>query len=220
MLPFTLLFVIVLAVGGLVSAIVYVDYRQEKKRTEKLQAVASGMGLGFTPQTHAETLGAFTGFQLFSHGRAKKITNLIEGEANDTQVQIFDFRYTTGGGNNSHTWKQTVITFRSSKLNLPSFSLRPETIFHKIGAMFGYQDIDFDTHPDFSRQYLLRGASEEAIRGLFHEGVLCFFDEHPGLCTEGNHDRLIFYRASKRVEPENIRTFMEEGFKVAGLFMK
>jgi len=220
MSPFLLVSAAVLAVLGLALALIVVNARLEKKRVEAMQRAAREMGLAFAPKGDDATFGLLSGFHLFSHGHAKKITSLMLGEVSDMEVRIFDYTYTTGSGKNSHTFRQTVIAFRSPKLALPAFSLRPENLFHKIGALFGYQDIDFDTHPQFSKHYLLRGNDEEAIRSTFHDGVLEFFDENRGLCTEGSGPTLIFYRAAQQVEPEAIRSFMEEGFKVAGLFMK
>jgi hypothetical protein len=220
MSPFLLAATVFLAVLGLALALIVVNARLEKKRVEAMQRAAREMALAFAPKDDGATFGLLSGFHLFSQGHAKKITSLMLGEVSDMEVRIFDYTYTTGSGKNSHTFRQTVIAFRSPKLALPAFSLRPENLFHKIGALFGYQDIDFETHPQFSKHYLLRGSDEEAIRSTFHDGVLEFFDENRGLCTEGSGPTLIFYRAAEQVEPEAIRTFMEEGFKVAGLFMK
>ena len=55
----------------------------------------------------------------------------------------FDYRYTTGSGKNSHTYRQTVVFFRSPEVDLPQFELKPQSFLHGIGKLFGYQDIDF-----------------------------------------------------------------------------
>jgi len=142
----------------------------------------------------------------------------MNGCVNEIDVSIFDYRYITGSGKNSHMWRQTVILFQSSQLQLPSFVLRPENVFHKIGSTFGYQDINFDSYPIFSKQYLLRGADEKAIRKIFKNKVLGYYDEHKSLSTEGDGDKLLFYRHSKRVSPQNIKIFQKEGFEVLKLF--
>ena len=118
---------------------------------------------------------------------------------------------------------QTVIWFRSTQLSLPSFVMRPEHVFHKIGSAFGYQDIDFEsnrTAADFSKKYLLRGGDEHAIRSLFKDNVLDFFATHPGkLVLEGRDERLILYRPMQLIRPENISVFLEEGLEVFRLFV-
>ena len=219
MSPLILVPAVILIGISLAVAIGFVSLRLEKKRTDAMEQAAREMGLTFYPKDDASTFALVSQFHLFSQGHAKKITSVMHGEVSDMEVRIFDYTYTTGSGKNAQTSRQTVICFRSAKLDLPSFSLRPENLFHKIGALFGYQDIDFDTHPVFSRHYLLRGSDEEAIRDAFDEGVLGFYEEHDGFCTEGSGPTLIFYRAAQRAKPESIRAFMEKGFKVAGHFM-
>ncbi len=85
-------------------------------------------------------------------------------------------------------------------------------MFHKIGSAFGYQDIDFASHPTFSKQYLLRGSDEMAVRNTFSDDLLAYFEQRKGLSAEGDGDRLVFYRISKRVPPKDISSFMEQGF--------
>ena len=91
-------------------------------------------------------------------------------------------------------------------------------MFHKIGQAFGFQDIDCDSHPDFSKQYLLRGPDEPAIRALFTSEVLAAFESLHRVSVEASGDRLIFYRARKRIDPDDIQSFMEERFRVFELF--
>jgi hypothetical protein len=65
---------------------------------------------------------------------SRSISNVFSGMFNDIPVMVMDYKYTTGGGKSSHTWQQTVLTFESDKLLLPSFFLRPENLFDKIGG--------------------------------------------------------------------------------------
>ena len=206
---------VLLAVGLLAWS-----YLAEKRRTEKMTLAAADLGLAFHPTGAPALIDELASFHLFSQGRSKKIKNMLHGETGAVDVALFDYQYTTGGGKNSHTSHQTVAYFRSPNLDLPQFVLRPENVFHKIGGVLGYQDIDFDSHPRFSAHYLLRGASEPQIRRLFTDDVLTFFESQTGLSAEGSHDRLIFYRAGKRVDPDRVRPFFEEGFNVYALFAR
>jgi hypothetical protein len=129
-----------------------------------------------------------------------------------------DYKYTTGGGRSSHTWYQTVLAIESDKLRLTRFVLRPENIFDKIGSVFGKKDINFETAPVFSKRYILRGNNEESIRSLFNEGLLQYYEQHLGLSTEGDGTKLIYYRTSKRVPPDKIQFFLQEGYDLFNLF--
>jgi hypothetical protein len=129
------------------------------------------------------------------------------------EVGILDYQYTTDG-EDSQTLKQTVVSIRSPLLDLPDFSLQPEHFLHKFVQVLGYQDIDFESNPGFSKAFLLRGSDEARIRAVFDDEVLELFERTTGVCVEGDGDRLIYFRSGKRVEPTNIRSFMDEGFKV------
>ena len=203
---------------GVVLAILLVVHHLEKKRSAALQAQAQGMNFTFEAKPDQGLLGALGGFHLFSQGHSKKVFNLMEGRSQDIDLRIFDYTYTVGGGKNSQTFKQTVALFQSDPLRLPGFALRPEHFFHKIGSAFGFKDIDFDEHPQFSSKYLLRGADEDAIRALFDDQIMGYYEAHEGLSTEGERDVLLFYRQSKRPKPEELHTFMEDGFAVFAIF--
>ncbi len=101
---------------------------------------------------------------------------------------------------------------------LPVFILRPENLFDKIGSAFGKKDINFETSPLFSKRYLLRGDDEASIRRIFNEWTLQYYEQHPGLSTEGDGQKLIYYRVSKSVTPDKIESFLQEAYEIYGLF--
>lgn len=139
---------------------------------------------------------------------------MIQGETDEVALGVFDYRYTTGSGKNSHTYRQTVAFCRSPEMDLPQFELRPQSFFHGIGKLFGYQDIEFQSHPKFSKAFLLRGTSETAVRKLFTADLLAFCETKPQVSIEGHGHDLVFYRSSKRVKPEQFRDLMSEGLAV------
>lgn len=209
-------FISFVGIVGLIVTSVLLSWLYERKRTQDLKALATSLKFSFSAADNG-VLGKMGIFPLFAQGRSQKASNIMQGRANDIDVIIMDYQYTTGSGKNSHTWRQTVIAIRSPLLNLPSFTLRPENVFHKIGAVFGYQDIDFASHSAFSKRYLLQGDDENAVRALFTDALLSHYDQSKGLSTESDGDMFIFYRASKRVPPKGIMAFMQEGFSLFGL---
>ncbi len=198
----------------LVGGIVYLCWRYEVKRTERLHEIANDLGLPFFPKGDHTIIDRLDRMHLFSQGRSKKLKNMLHGESNNVEVAIFDYRYTVGSGKNSNTYHQTVIYFRSPQLKLPQFDLRPEGFWHKIGSAFGYQDIDFASHPQFSRAYLLRGENEANIRAFFDEELLSFFETQKKISVEARGDQLVFYRQQKRIKPDEVQDFLQDGFQV------
>jgi len=211
---------------GIVFLIIFVGllilnfWRMGKKRTEQLALISAELKLNFFPKGSTSLFERLKPFHLFSQGRFRKIKNLMEGEANKVELAIFDYQYTIGGGEHSQTNRQSILFFRSPKLHLPNFNLRPENVFHKIGGAFGYKDIDFEAHPIFSKKYLLRGDDEASIRGLFNNALLNLIQSQQKISIEGSGDQLIFYRHRNRVKPEEVESFMEEGFQVFGQFLR
>lgn len=201
-----------------VGAIIYFNYRSQRKRAEAMARIAGDLKLAFTSEGDETVMSEHAALHLFMQGRSRKVRNLIRGTVRDRHVSIFDYRYTVGGGKHQHTYSQTVVSLQPQGRNLPTFTMRPENVLHKLGSMMGYQDIDFEISPGFSKKYLLRGPDDAAIRGVFTSRVLTFFESEPGLCVEADGRKLIVYRHSVRVKPELLRESVEKSVRIAGLF--
>lgn len=209
---------IIIGIVAFVGLIIFIAWFCDKKRSEALQAIASALNFSFERKDDGSLLPMYNNFDLFSKGRSKKISNIMHGNSGDMDITIMDYQYTVGGGKNSSTYTQTLIVVQSRYLLLPPFALSPENIFHKIGAIFGYKDIDFSSHPEFSKQYLLRSDDEDSVRETFTDELLKFYEKNKGLSTESDHDRFIYYRANKRISPKDIQAFLQEGINLYGLF--
>ena len=97
---------------------------------------------------------------------------------------------------------------------LADFVLAPENVFHRIGGLFGYQDIDFEESPEFSSRYLLRGADETAIRGAFGSDRLAFFGGEAGWTVESRGGHIGVYRSGKRCKPDDLHDFLMRAERV------
>jgi hypothetical protein len=217
-MPPYVIYIVMATMLAVMGALWYFAHKAEKQRTEAWRQEAERMGFEFAAAPGLSILGRFPGFQLFAHGDSKAVKNLLRGQASGLEVTVFDYSYVTGSGKSRHTWSQTVITFEFAEPNLPKFSLRPESVWDKIGEWFGYRDIDFDSHPRFSKSYVLRSEDDEGVRQYFAPHVLEYYEESPGVCTEASGGRLVYYRVSTKIAPTEVRTFMDEGFRVLALF--
>ena len=212
--------IVILAGAFFIAVVVQLFLRYERKRSEALQLKASTLDFSYTNKAELEEIGAAGQFHLYKMGRRKRIRNLMMRGSNDVQTRIYDYQFTTGGGQSSHTYNQTVFQFESGALHLPAFSLRPENIFHKIGESLGYRDIDFESYPEFSNKYLLKGDDEEAIRKLFKQEVITRFEAEKGLIVEGRGRLMICYRSGKRVKPDDLWTVYESMQTLARIFIR
>jgi len=210
-------FLIFAGIVAVVGIIVWAAWFYEKKRSEALEHIASSLHFSFKRKCDNSLIINHHHFDLFKKGRAQKVSNLMSGNSGDMNISIADYRYTVGSGKNSTTYSQTILIVQSAHLHLPPFSLCPENFLHKIGGIFGYKDIDFTSHPQFSKQYLLRGENEDAVRETFNDDVLAFYEKDKALTTEGRNDEFIYYKAAKRVSAKEIQNFLQQGINLYGL---
>ena len=212
------IFILVLAPIILVVMIVYWS---EKKRREELKKAAGRMGYSFNPDADNNLLSSLNILKLFSKGYGRKAYNIIKGEMDRIHWTVFDYRYTVGGGRSSTTYSQTVASAQLNGSNLPSFSLGPESFFHKLGDILGYKDIDFKSSPVFSGRYLLKGPDEASVRKLFTPEILTFFENRKDIINiEAAGSRIIIYRNNKKVNPDGLRPFISEASKIARMLAK
>lgn len=214
-LPFIIFGVIIAIVIGAVVAV----HRYEKKRTDTITAIAEELGLTFTPSGDAGLQSRLGKFGLLSQGRARKLWNALVGETDEVRLAIFDYKYTIGTGKHSHTHKQTVAAIESNSLQIPPFSMRPESLFDAVGGMLGFQDIDFDDHPEYSKMFVLKSPEEQAVRDFFDTPILDFFAGKKGISVEAFAGQMIFYRGNRRAKPEELKQLLADAYEVYGLFV-
>jgi hypothetical protein len=191
---------------------------KERERTRSLGMSAAQLGWKFAAIAPLNMISGLESLALCNEGHEKHIKNFMYGEASGTKAAVFDYVYVTGYGKNRQTYTQSVVYLEPRDLNLPYFSLRPESFVLKIFTAFGYQDIDFGQRPEFSRQYILRGQDEPAIRRMFNDGLLAFYESNPGTCTDGGGNQLLIFRGGHRFQPAEIQSYIGLALSVAKLF--
>lgn len=196
-----------------------------KKRKKELKQLAEAMNFTFDDEFTDEDdtlLRSLNHLALFRQSRSQGAWNVMRGQTDDVAVTIMDHRYSSGSSSSGKTRnvsEQTVIVFQSDRLSLSSFTLRPQDLAHKIStAVLGYQDINFEDHRAFSKQYHLHGNDEESIRQLFNENVLAYFEQHGKLMADGSGDSLVLCRLRKTVTAKDIKSLLAQGFEVFNLF--
>jgi hypothetical protein len=212
-MPTALVFFVGLVILITVGAIFI--WRKEKERTEALRRVAQAAGLTFKPAADLAEVRALGDVQLYARGNSRQATNLMTGRVGDQQVAVFDYRYTIGSGKGRYTTIQTVVLLPSVKDSLPDLQMAPENPLIKIAEALGYQDIDIESAPEFSRRYILRGADEAAIRAALHPGATSYFAGHEGWTVEVQSGTVGIYRADIRPKPADMRTFIEDACAAA-----
>jgi hypothetical protein len=211
-----LLLILVAASGLMIAGAGMVMARRARQQhAESMRLAARRQGWGYREEVPLDAVPDLERFELFGRGTSRQLRHLMTSPADETRAVVFEYSYTVSSGKSTHTYRQTVFYATSDRLALPSFSLRPENFFHRVAAAFGYQDIDLEGHPEFSRLFLLRGDDEAAVRAAFNDRVATFFERRPGMCAAGYGRELLYWRPGRRVAPEALRGFIGEGYELA-----
>lgn len=209
---------VIAAVAALIGGVGFWNNKQERWRALEMLAVAQRLGWAAEAHPPLTILPDPSRFELFTAGWRQQIRNYAAGERDGRRVAVFDYTYVMGAGRSRSTWRQTVVHVRSDALALPAFVLRPEHVHHKVGALFGYQDIDLEADERFSDRYLLRGTDEAAIRARFTPEVRAHYDRDPRLCTEGCGVDLFIWRTSRLARPEDVSTLIDDALELTARF--
>ena len=153
---------------------------------------------------------------LFQNVDDTRARNVMAGPLAGAEALVFDYTYNTrriDPEKSSSSVSQTVAVFRFRGRALPVFELSVAG-FLKPGG----QDLDFASHPLFSKRFRLRGDDETAVRNLFDPRVLDFFErlrEDFNQTIESAGEYVVVYRGARRVKPEAVKAFVEEATAVA-----
>jgi hypothetical protein len=211
----------ILAVFALVLGIIIFSLRRAKQSTAsralQMQALANNMKWPFYPFVALNSLPNAARFQLFVNRynhHAGAIANLLSGHIHDAQVLIFDYSYLVGRSTDPMAPRnQTVVFIMSPQLNLPYFNLSPS------GAINLHMNrLQFPTHPAFTNSYTLLGNDELAVRKVFNDQVLAFFESNPRISVEGGGGQFFLYYDRTLVPPQNVQYLINEVVRLFSLF--
>ncbi|HAI13366.1 MAG TPA: hypothetical protein DCM28_16785 [Phycisphaerales bacterium] len=208
--------IVTLFLGFIVLAIV-LSIRADKKRAEAILQFATQMGFTYEKKLSGTSAIPCREAAIFDRGRSRYAKNFMTGKIADVDLILTDYQYTTGSGKNSTTYTMTLAAYHVPGLELPDFALENENFLTRIAEKFGMQDIDFDSHPDFSKRYRLTGKDENAVRKLFTSTLLTSIEN--GLIrndwrVQAGGGWLIIHSSGKRLKPEQYQDFLNDSFEL------
>lgn len=209
-----------LFIGAIIGGSVWAAQHFAARRTAALTALATRIGWGFREDVPFDSIPNLDRFELFTRGHGRKLRNLMTSPQGDPRAVVFDYTFTTGAGKSRQTHRQTVFYATSDRLDLPAFSIRPENVLHRIGELVGFQDIDIEGRPEFSRLFLLRGEQEAAIRACLPDAMLELMEQRPRTCVAALGHELLYWRAGSYAAPDEIESLIAGGLELSTLLAK
>ena len=207
--------------GGSV-ALGAVVWWQNGRRRGAMTAVATRLGLTYKEQANTDAfrtllaLRAIADVPILIRGFRQWSTNEMAGQRGGRELRLFDFHYSLRAKGVGAPGL-TVVLVPGAGAGLPDFALAPATAFDKLGEAFGSRDIDFPTHPEFSRQYLPRGADEPAIRRAFGPRALELFSRERDWRVEVANGHLAAWRATKPISPSEVPELVDGTLRIVAV---
>lgn len=159
-----------IAFGALALILGYFGYLANQKRREEMAKLAAECGLQFSLHDPFDLPNYLSGIGAFSRGSSRRASNVLHGEWRGRRVIAFDYQYTTGSGKNRHTHHLSAC-LQPVGLRLPNLIIRPETLLDKMGAVVGFDDIDFESD-EFSREFCVKSADRKFAYDVCHPQMM------------------------------------------------
>jgi hypothetical protein len=198
---------------GVIILFILITVIADRKRSKAIEELSQQLRMEYTKKPPQTALSPYSSHDLFNKGRGKKMRNLMRRSENNLRTSYFDYQYTTGSGKNSKTHRISVAAVHNPAVFLPRFAMKPENLFHRIADKFTGKDIDFETHPEFSKMFVLRGEDETQIRRLFSVPALQHLEQCKGLCIEAHTHQIIFYKQNKRMSAQKMEQFIRDSLE-------
>lgn len=173
-----------LVFAGLVVAMLIWAQKQAAAREAELAALATRRGWRFSPDDDSDFPLQHDRFDLFDAGRSRRIFNTLRGTQpgrhGELATQTGDYRYTTGSGKHQRTHR---LSYLMATLPVPvprdcHLVIRPEHFGDTLGAMIGFDDIDFESE-EFSRRYFVKSSDRKLAYAVVHARMMEFLLASP-----------------------------------------
>lgn len=194
--------------GALIAifiAAVVLSHLAEKRRREALGAWAAANGLAFSPAKDFGYDARFPAFACLRQGERRYAYNILSGTWKNRPFTGFDYHYETyshdskGHRQTHHHYFSAVVI--GSAVPLKPLTIRPEGLFDKLAAAFGFDDIDFES-AEFSRKFHVKAADRKYAYDVLHQRAIEFLLQSPVFSLEFDSRQVIAWRSKKFQPPE------------------
>ncbi|APZ47021.1 sulfate transporter [Polaribacter reichenbachii] len=139
-------------------------------------------------------------FGYFKTRKIQKVSNVLSNNSST----IFDVHFSEGELIAKRLVKTTMMHIHTKK-EIPNFTLDKENLFEHILHFVGYDDIDLDNHPDFSRRFYLSGKNENKIKDFFTDDLILFFESNQQYHISATEKGLLVFGSERLASVKEIK---------------
>lgn len=168
---------------------------QEKKRQEALAAAVMRLGMRYSPEKDQALAQAHEWINVLCRGEDRYTFDVIQGFYRDQQVLVFSHHYevesTDSKGRRSTSHYYHNVYSLGLPRDVPQLTIVREDFLSKVAQVFGYDDIDFESH-EFSKTFCVRCKDKKTAYDVCHPRAMEFLLENRDLNIEMEGNRLAF----------------------------
>lgn len=190
--------------AAIVVALIVWGQQQAAARRAELAALAAKRGWRFDDDDDGDFAEQHDRFALFDVGRSRRIFNTLRGphavRVGQLAIQAGDYRYTTGSGKHQRTHRLSYL-MATLPVRLPADAhlvIRPEHFGDTLGAMVGFDDIDFESE-EFSRRYFVKSNDRKFAYAVIHPRMMEYLLASPCGHLELSGAQLVLRGSSSEV---------------------
>ncbi|TAE10211.1 MAG: SulP family inorganic anion transporter [Bacteroidetes bacterium] len=179
-------------------------------RQADLQAVAQQQKAEFHPEQMYNHLRLKI-FPFFKGAKIKKMQNRIIKRTEHAVFETCDVAFIEADLT-LHSYEMSILLIHHTKVQVPDIQLQKEGLVTRY--MKNNKDIDFDSHPQFSRFYFLQGKDEVAVREFFTDDLLSFLEHYTEFEIEIRHNVLLVHGAKRILSAHETVQLLQFGEKL------
>lgn len=177
-------------------------------RQIELRSLSDQLECSFYPQK-VRNAAKYNGFPIQRGNKILYEENVLNKYTDFGRLEISDMTLTEGAREAKSDTHITVIHVSDTDLPTPDFALEPEGLWSKFSELVFDKDIDFKSHPEFSKKYYLRGANESSVREFFEKEVIQFFEENDEVHVECHKHKLLVYKRRDVLNVDEIKEMIQ-----------
>ena len=169
---------IIVLIVTLIPLAIWWSWYAKKKRRELMAGIAREMGGRFHEDDPFGLADRYEGqFPTLNTGSRRYAFNVVNGTWEERPFWLFDHHYETyshnKNGRQTHHHYRTFLLSRHD-LDLGNLDVRPEGLFDKMKAAFGFDDVDFES-AEFSRKWHIGAENRQFAYQVFHPRMIEYF---------------------------------------------
>lgn len=186
---------------ALFAVVAIVGYLSALKRREAMMAVATKLGLRFSPHKNRDIARRYRFLDKLRRGSNRYAYNILSGSYEGHEAILFDYHYQTGSGKDTHHYNFSFFILHFPMV-FPELVIGPEGFLSKIAQAVGYDDIDFESH-EFSRRFCVRSPDKKFAYDVCNARMIEYLLSNSDLTIEIESNALAI-SFNSRLAPERI----------------